>query len=94
MAQISESSITIKLNTLAVDEIGSGVVDVEVTIEEARELYTLLKERFETYTPLQYPQGTRTLSGPFANPGGNDPLANTTNIQFTGVNEDKNRSTS
>lgn len=79
MAQISESSIVIKLNTLALVEHGGGVVDVEVTSDEARALFALLKKRFEIYTPLQYPEGVR-------DPWGQTP------IRYTGVDEDKNRS--
>ena len=82
MAQISESSIVIKLNTLALVEHGGGVVDVEVTSDEARALFALLKKRFEIYTPLQYPEGVR-------NPG--DPWGQTP-IRYTSVDEDKNRS--
>lgn len=82
MAQISESNIVIKLETLSFKENGCGVVDVEVTADEARALFALLKKRFEIYTPLQWPEGVRNPRDPWSQ----------TPIRYTGVDEDKNRS--
>lgn len=59
MAKITQASISLELNALDSSLSADGTLNVDLTIEEAQELYKLLKERFETYTPLQYPPGVR-----------------------------------
>lgn len=81
MAQISESSITLKLNTLSIKDGYNNVIDVEVSVDEARELFMLLKERFETHTTLQYPPSVRPSTDSW------EPFP----IRYTGINEDKNK---
>lgn len=61
MAKISQTSITLELETLSCDEVGNGIVMLDITVEEAIDLFKQLKERFETYTPLS---GTTTLEYP------------------------------
>lgn len=86
MAKISQTSITLELETLSCDEVGNGIVMLDITVEEARDLMNLLKERFETNTLLEYPSDVRgfkmTPTDSFANPGGNDPLAGTTTLEY------------
>lgn len=47
MAKISQTSITLELETLTCDDMGDGIVMIDVTVEEAQELMNLLKERFD-----------------------------------------------
>ena len=82
MAQVSEGSITLRLDTLSIIKDGyHGLVYVEVSIDEARELFMLLKERFEIYTPVQYQPVVRTSDNCW------EPFP----IRYTGINEDKNK---
>lgn len=70
MAKISQTSITLELETLSCDEVGNGIVMLDITVEEAMELMTLLKERFSdnkidlmphpSSTTLEYPPGVRS----------------------------------
>lgn len=60
MAKISQSSITLELETLSCDEVGNGIVMLDITVEEAQELRKLLNERFNENTtsgPLQHTNG-------------------------------------
>lgn len=65
MAKISQTVITLELETLSCDDVGDGIALLDITVEEAIELMNLLKERFESSTPLassttlQYPPGVR-----------------------------------
>ena len=65
MAWISENSITIKLQTLSFKENGCGVVDVEVTADEAKDMMELLNNRFgEKVQHPVYPHYVRgTVNG-------------------------------
>ena len=87
MAKITQTSITLELETLSCDDMGDGIVILDITVEEARDLMNLLKERFsENTAELHYPEGVRgfkmTPTDAFANPGGNDPLAGTTTLEY------------
>ena len=83
MAKISQTSITLELETLSCDEVGNGIVMLDITVEEARELMNLLNERFDADKPiggpLQYPEGVRTLGDPWGQ----------TPIRHTGVEKSK-----
>ena len=60
MAWISENSITIKLQTISFKENGCGVVDVEVTADEAKDLFKLLNKRYGgEKVALTYPPNVR-----------------------------------
>ena len=60
MAWISENSITIKLQTLSFKENGCGVVDVEITPDEAKDLMKLLNKRYGgEKVDLTYPPNVR-----------------------------------
>ena len=88
MAKITQASISLELNALDSSLSADGTLNVDLTIEEAQELYKLLKERFETYTPLQYPPGVRGFNMTPTDDLMSQPLTT------TGVHEDKNRSSS
>lgn len=107
MAWISENSITIKLQTLSFKENGCGVVDVEVTADEARDLMELLNNRFgEKVQHPVYPHHVRGTVNGFerVNQGadkqwleeryGVDNWEDAIDNKTTGMVEDKNRSTS
>lgn len=90
MAKITQASISLELNVIHVEHISEGISVITLTIEEARDLMNLLKERFSenTVEPAwsHYPEGVRgfkmTPTDAFANPGGNDPLAGTTTLEY------------
>lgn len=107
MAKISQTSITLELETLACDDMGDGIVLIDVTVEEAQELMNLLKERFGE--KLQYPvyphhvRGTvngfdevnRDLDRKWLEERyGVDNWEDAMDNKTTGIVEDKNRSTS
>lgn len=88
MAKITQTSISLELNALDSSISSDGNLNVDLTIEEAQSLYKLLKERFSDSGWIHYPTNVRDTgmpgplwSGAYANPGGNDPLAGTTNIR-------------
>jgi len=89
MARISQTSITLELETLSCDEVGNGIVMLDVTVEEAQELRRLLNERFNenTFVELNYPPGVRGY-----NMTPTDLMSQP--LTTTGIHEDKNRSTS
>ena len=64
MAWISENSITIKLQTISFKENGCGVVDVEITADEAKDLFKLLNKRYGgEKVALTYPPNVRNTEG-------------------------------
>ena len=98
MAWISENNITIKLQTLSFKENGCGVVDVEVTADEAKDLMRLLNKRFGGTNHIVYPDNVRNTEGcldknwlkeRYSGDNWEDVMEKT-----TGIVEDKNRSTS
>lgn len=103
MAWISENSITIKLQTLSFKENGCGVVDVEITADEAKDLMRLLNKRFGGTSHLVYPTNVRGVN-PERDNGyytawleeqyGVDNWEDAMDNKTTGIVEDKNRSTS
>lgn len=65
MAKISQTSITLELETLSCDDMGDGIVMLDITVEEAKDLMNLLKERFgEKLQHPVYPHHVRgTVNG-------------------------------
>lgn len=59
MAKIHATTVALEIETLAFHDAGDGIVMLDITVEEAQDLFQQLKERFETYIPLQYPSGVR-----------------------------------
>ena len=88
MAKITQASISVELEVLDYKEASNTALSINLTIEEAQSLYKLLKERFETYTPLQYPPGVRGYNITPTDDLMSQPL------RTTGIHEDKNKSTS
>ena len=88
MAKITQASISLELEVLDYEEASNTALSINLTIEEAQSLYKLLKERFETYTPLQYPHGVRGYDKDRYGDLMSQPLTT------TGTHKDKNRSSS
>ena len=99
MAWISENSITIKLQTLSFKENGCGVVDVEITPDEAKDLMKLLNKRYGGTSHIVYPPNVRSNEGCLDKNWlqeryGGDNWEDVMDNKTTGIVEDKNRSTS